>query len=49
VTNGRPSGLVLVFLEWILTQGQQYVDQAGYVALPSEQIKAGIEKLEPSG
>lgn len=49
VTNGQPSGLVLIFLEWILTEGQQYVDQAGYVALPDEQIKAGMEKLGPSG
>lgn len=49
VTNGQPSGLVLVFMEWILNQGQEYIDQAGYIALPNEQIKAGMEKLEPSG
>jgi phosphate transport system substrate-binding protein len=48
VTNGQPSDLVLIFLGWILTEGQQYINQAGYVALPSEQIEAEMQKLEPS-
>jgi ABC-type phosphate transport system substrate-binding protein len=38
--------LVQQFLNWVLTDGQGYVDQAGYVALPSEQIDAGLLSLE---
>jgi phosphate transport system substrate-binding protein len=38
VTKGKPTGLTQAFIEWILTDGQQYLDQAGYVSLtPAEQ------------
>ncbi len=46
VTRGRPSGLVKAFLEWILTEGQAYVDAAGYIALPSDQLEAELNKLK---
>src|SRR5512144_2666242 len=32
-TKGKPTGLVLIFIGWILTDGQQYLDAAGYVPL----------------
>lgn len=46
VTNGKPSGLVLAFLEWVLSEGQQFVGEAGYVALPQEQLDAALAKLK---
>lgn len=48
VTRGQPTGLERQFMQWILTDGQQYVDQAGYVALPSNVIQAELQKLAPS-
>ena len=46
VTNGKPSGLFLAFIQWILTDGQKYVSEAGYVQLPQEQLAAGLQKLQ---
>ena len=46
VTRGQPTGLVREFLQWILTEGQQYVGEAGYVALPEERIQAEADKLD---
>ncbi len=46
VTRGRPGGLVKAFLEWILTEGQSYVDAAGYIALPPDQLEAELNKLK---
>jgi phosphate transport system substrate-binding protein len=45
VTNGKPTGLVADFIRWILTDGQQYVEEAGYVQLPEDQLSAGLDKL----
>jgi phosphate transport system substrate-binding protein len=45
-TKGKPSGLVLAFIEWILTDGQQYLDQAGYVQLTPEQQAESLAKLK---
>jgi len=42
VTNGKPSGLVQAFIEWILTDGQQYVGEAGYVQLPVAQLAESL-------
>jgi phosphate transport system substrate-binding protein len=46
VTNGKPTGVELAFLKWILTDGQKYVGEAGYVQLPAEQLKAALQKLQ---
>jgi phosphate transport system substrate-binding protein len=46
VTKGKPTGLVQTFIRWILTEGQKYVDETGYVALPQQQIDAQLAKLE---
>jgi phosphate transport system substrate-binding protein len=46
VTNGKPTGLVLTFIQWILTEGQQYVGEAGYVQLPQAQLDASLEKTK---
>jgi phosphate transport system substrate-binding protein len=46
VTKGKPAGLVKLFIEWILTDGQQYLDQAGYVQLTSEQQADSLAKIK---
>jgi len=47
ISNGKPSeALVIKFLEWILTDGQQFVSEAGYVMLPGEKIVAELNKLK---
>ncbi|MEI8202403.1 MAG: extracellular solute-binding protein [Bacteroidota bacterium] len=46
VSKGSPKKyLVTAFIQWILTDGQKYIPEAGYVGLPSEQIKTQLEKL----
>jgi len=48
VANGKPSDpIVIRFLEWILTEGQQYVGEAGYVMLSDEKINTELLKLKP--
>ena len=46
VTLNNYTGIVKDFVYWILTEGQQYVLDAGYVPLPSETITAQINYLE---
>ena len=46
VTNGKPSGLVLDFIHWIITDGQKFVGEAGYVQLTPDQLNASLEKLK---
>jgi len=46
VTKGKPSGLVQAFIEWILTEGQKFVGEAGYVSLPQEQLDASLQKIK---
>jgi phosphate transport system substrate-binding protein len=45
-TKGKPTGLVLAFISWILTDGQQYLDQAGYVKLSPDQQAEYLAKLK---
>jgi phosphate transport system substrate-binding protein len=45
-TKGKPTGLTLAFIEWILTDGQQYLEQAGYVPLTVEQQAESLAKLK---
>jgi phosphate transport system substrate-binding protein len=46
VTNGKPSGLVQTFIQWILTDGQAFVGEGGYVQLTPEQLAESIEKVK---
>ena len=47
VSAGKPvSKLVITFLQWILTDGQKYVGEAGYVALKPEDISKELTKLQ---
>jgi phosphate transport system substrate-binding protein len=47
VSKGKPSDPVIIaFLDWILSAGQQYVHEGGYVQLPDEKIKNEKLKLQ---
>jgi phosphate transport system substrate-binding protein len=46
VTRGQPIGLEHDFIVWILTEGQQYLSEAGYIALPQDRINSEIDKLD---
>ena len=46
VTQGKPDGLVKEFITWILTNGQQYVDEVGYIQLTAQQLNAELKKLD---
>ncbi|MEI7490573.1 MAG: PstS family phosphate ABC transporter substrate-binding protein [Bacteroidota bacterium] len=46
VSGGKPTGkLVLAFLNFILSDGQKFVNEAGYVRLKDEVIKGELNKL----
>jgi phosphate transport system substrate-binding protein len=45
-TKGKPTGLTLAFIEWILTDGQQFLEAAGYVPLTPEQQAESLAKLK---
>ena len=46
VTRGKPDRLVKVFLTWVLTDGQAYLDEIGYIQLPEHQLQAELHKLD---
>lgn len=47
ISKGKPENeIVIAFLNWILTKGQQYIHEAGYVQLPEEKIHSEVEKLK---
>jgi phosphate transport system substrate-binding protein len=46
VTKGKPSGIVQAFIVWTLTDGQQFVDSAGYIPLTQDLLHDGIAKLK---
>ncbi|MGD2206300.1 MAG: substrate-binding domain-containing protein [Anaerolineae bacterium] len=46
VTQGQPEGLVKAFVAWVLTNGQSYVGEAGYVSLPQDKLAVELEKLD---
>ena len=46
VTYGKPKGLVEAFIQWVLTDGQQYLEDAGYIPLSNEQLDSSLEKVE---
>jgi len=46
VTRGKPDGAVKAFLEWVLTDGQQYLEEVGYIHLSQEQLDQWLGKLQ---
>lgn len=47
VTKGKPkSKIVNDFIKWVLTDGQKYVNDAGYISLPAEKLKDELNRLK---
>lgn len=45
VAKGSFTGPTEQFVRWILTDGQQYVEESGYIALPEERIDEQLKKM----
>jgi len=47
LAKGKPTNAIIItFLKWILTDGQKYVNETGYVKLTSDKINAANRKLK---
>jgi phosphate transport system substrate-binding protein len=47
VCKQKPTNqLILDYFKWVLTDGQQYIKDAGYIPLPDDVIKEQLKKLE---
>jgi phosphate transport system substrate-binding protein len=47
VSKGRPaSGAVAEFLRWVLTEGQRFVPETGYIPVGAEQLKEGLSRIK---
>ena len=47
VTRGKPEKReVIEFIRWVLTEGQQYVLETGYIPLSKEKLNEGLKKIE---
>ncbi|REG98654.1 PstS family phosphate ABC transporter substrate-binding protein [Flavobacterium aquicola] len=47
VTNGKPNNpIVKAFLKYILTDGQKYVTEAGYIKLSKDKLKKELDKAK---
>lgn len=47
VTSGKPTQKVLVeFIKWVLTDGQKYVHEAGYINLSKDKLEKETAKLK---
>jgi phosphate transport system substrate-binding protein len=44
--NPKNNKAVTEFIRWVLSDGQKFVHEAGYIALPKEKILTEIKKLE---
>jgi phosphate transport system substrate-binding protein len=49
VTQGAPDALTKAFIEWVLTDGQAFVDETGYIQLSQAQLQEAMEKLKADG
>lgn len=45
VTKVRFTGVTKDFVQWILTDGQQYVSETGYIQLPQSVLSSQLEKI----
>lgn len=46
VTNGKHNQLTTEFMKWILIDGQKFVNEAGYIPLPENQLQTELQKLQ---
>jgi phosphate transport system substrate-binding protein len=47
LTKDNFKGLTREFIRWILTDGQRYVEEIGYLKVTKNQVKLALKKLEP--
>jgi phosphate transport system substrate-binding protein len=45
VTKGEPNALIREFYRWVLTDGQAFVPEAGYINLPETRIQEALELI----
>lgn len=45
LTKNTPKGLIKDFIRWILTDGQRYVEENGYIKLPKTHVMEALKKL----
>jgi phosphate transport system substrate-binding protein len=46
VTKGKPSGLIQTFIVWILTDGQKFVPESGFVQLTPDLLAEALTKVK---
>ncbi len=46
VTKGKPRAKVETFTKWVLSDGQKYVEEVGYVPLSQEKLDEELQKLD---
>ncbi len=46
VTKGKPTGVTSEFIRWVLTDGQKYVDEVGYIELSRDYLDGELKKLD---
>jgi phosphate transport system substrate-binding protein len=47
VTKGKPQKEVVIrFIRWVLTEGQKYVNESGYITLSEEKIAAELKRVK---
>lgn len=46
VTRGKPNKATAEFIKWVLTDGQKYVRESGYIGLPAEKLAKESTKLK---
>lgn len=46
VTKGSPQGLVREFISWVLSEGQNYVREAGFIPISQDRLEKEILKLD---
>ena len=46
VTKGKPGGLTLAFIRWVLTNGQQFAEETAYIPLTEALTQVELAKLE---
>ncbi len=47
ISKGKPQNTIVIeFLKWIVTDGQKFVNEAGYVQISEEKLQNGLKTLE---
>jgi phosphate transport system substrate-binding protein len=46
VTKGKPSGVVQAFIVWILTDGQKFIPESGFIQLQPDLIAEALTKVK---